>query len=174
MTGNASNAKEVIQRHQFADYLNIGTSENPNWVVMGVGFTTLDETFGAESESEKYVCEPSSSSSVVSYTTVFPFEARLIKSQDAVNALYQVGRNHLTGTDAEFEYCRVELWDKKMTGGSTVVANTFAARKFIVSAEVSGVSGEKKQSLSGNLNAVGEAVDGYFNTETKTFEDAAA
>ena len=68
MAGNVSGAREVVQRHQFADYLNIGTSEKPNWVLMGVGFTTLDETFGAESESEKYVCEPSSSSSVVSYT----------------------------------------------------------------------------------------------------------
>ncbi len=75
MAGNVSGAREVVQRHQFADYLNIGTSEKPNWVLMGVGFTTLDETFGAESESEKYVCEPSSSSSVVSYTSVFPFEA---------------------------------------------------------------------------------------------------
>ena len=42
------------------------------------------------------------------------------------------------------------------------------------SAEVSGVSGEKKQSMSGNLNAVGDPLDGYFNTESKTFEEAAA
>ena len=56
MAGNVSGAREVVQRHQFADYLNIGTSEKANWVLMGVGFTTLDETFGAESESEKYVC----------------------------------------------------------------------------------------------------------------------
>jgi len=39
---------------------------------------------------------------------------------------------------------------------------------------VSGVSGEKKQSMSGNLNAVGDPLDGYFNTESKTFEEAAA
>lgn len=168
-----TNVREVVQRHQFADYLNIGTSDSPKWVLMGVGFTTLDETFGAESESEKYVSEASSSSSVVSYTSVFPFEARLIKSQDAVNALYHVGRNHLTGSDAEFEYCRVELWDQKMDS-SAPVANTFAARKFLVSAELSGVSGEKKQSMSGNLNAVGDPVDGYFNTATTTFEEVAA
>ena len=166
-----NNTRDVVQRHQFADYLNIGTSAKPNWVLMGVGFTTLDETFGAESESEKYVNESASSSSVVSYTSVFPFEARLIKSQDAVNALYHVGRNHLTGSDAEFEYCRVELWDQKMQTESKV-ENTFAARKFLVSAEISGVSGEKKQSMSGNLNAVGDPVDGYFNTKTTTFEAA--
>lgn len=27
MTGNVSGTREVVQRHQFADYLNIGTSE---------------------------------------------------------------------------------------------------------------------------------------------------
>ena len=53
MAGNVSGAREVVQRHQFADYLNIGTFEKPNWVLMGVGFTTLDETFVAESEYEK-------------------------------------------------------------------------------------------------------------------------
>ena len=30
--------RDVVQRHQIADYLNIGTSESPNWVLMGVGF----------------------------------------------------------------------------------------------------------------------------------------
>ena len=103
--------RDVVQRHQIADYLNIGTSESPKWVLMGVGFTSLNETFGAVSESSKYVNEASESSSVVSYKTVFPFEAHLIKSQEAVNTLYNVGRNHLVGADAEFEYCRVELFE---------------------------------------------------------------
>lgn len=109
--------RDVVQRHQIADYLNIGTSESPNWVLMGVGFTSLNETFGAESESSKYVNEASESSSVTSYKSVFPFEAHLIKSQEAVNALYTVGRNHLVGAEAEFEYCRVErmLWHPQWT-----------------------------------------------------------
>ena len=51
MTENTNSKRDVVQRHQFADFLNIGTSEKAKWVLMGVGFTTLDETFGAESES---------------------------------------------------------------------------------------------------------------------------
>ena len=156
--------RDVVQRHQIADYLNIGTSESPNWVLMGVGFTSLNETFGAESESSKYVNEASESSSVTSYKTVFPFEAHLIKSQEAVNALYTVGRNHLVGAEAEFEYCRVELFEGKASAEST-----YAARKFLVSAEVSTIEGDKKQSVKGNLNAVGDPVDGYFNTQTPAF-----
>lgn len=159
--------RDVVQRHQIADYLNIGTSESPNWVLMGVGFTSLNENFGAESESSKYVNEASESSSVTSYKSVFPFEAHLIKSQEAVNALYTVGRNHLVGAEAEFEYCRVELFDGKASAEST-----YAARKFLVSVEVSSLEGDKKQSVKGNLNAVGDPVDGYFNTKTTTFEAA--
>lgn len=159
--------RDVVQRHQIADYLNIGTSESPNWVLMGVGFTSLNETFGAESESSKYVNEASESSSVTSYKSVFPFEAHLIKSQEAVNALYTVGRNHLVGAEAEFEYCRVELFDGKASADST-----YAARKFLVSAEVSSIEGEKKQSVKGNLNAVGDPVNGYFNTKTPAFTAA--
>lgn len=159
--------RDVVQRHQIADYLNIGTSDSPNWVLMGVGFTSLNETFGAESESSKYVNEASESSSVTSYKSVFPFEAHLIKSQEAVNALYTVGRNHLVGAEAEFEYCRVELFEGKASADST-----YAARKFLVSAEVSSVEGDKKQSVKGNLNAVGDPVDGYFNTKTPAFTAA--
>lgn len=156
--------RDVVQRHQIADYLNIGTSESPNWVLMGVGFTSLNENFGAESESSKYVNEASESSSVTSYKSVFPFEAHLIKSQEAVNALYTVGRNHLVGAEAEFEYCRVELFEGKASAEST-----YAARKFLVSAEVSTIEGDKKQSVKGNLNAVGDPVDGYFNIKAPAF-----
>lgn len=158
--------RDVVQRHQIADYLNIGTSESPNWVLMGVGFTSLNENFGAESESSKYVNEASESSSVTSYKTVFPFEAHLIKSQEAVNTLYTVGRNHLVGAEAEFEYCRVELFDGKASAEST-----YAARKFLVSVEASSLEGDKKQSVKGNLNAVGDPVDGYFNTKTLAFTE---
>nr|WP_302390368.1 hypothetical protein [uncultured Blautia sp.] len=154
--------KKAIQRHDIADYLNVGTAEEPKWALMGYGFTTLDEEFGAQSESSKYIHEPSEYSAVVSYTSVFPFTTHMIPDEEAVNALYTVGRNHLTGEDAEFEYCRVELWDAKSEG-------KYAARKFTVSAEVTKMSGDNKQEVSGNLNAVGDPVDGTFDTKTKAF-----
>ncbi|GBU06586.1 hypothetical protein EDD74_1224 [Faecalimonas umbilicata] len=157
--------KGAIQRHEIADYLNVATTSEAKWALMGYGFTTLDEEFGAESESAKYINEASESSSVVSYKSVFPFTTHLIPDEEAVNALYTVGRDHLTGEDAEFEYVRVELWNKKE-------ADKYAARKFTVSAEVSSMSGEKKQELSGNLNAVGDPVDGTFDIKAKKFEVA--
>ena len=159
--------RNVVKRHQYADYLNVGTEAQPEWVLMGTGFTTLDEEPGAQSESVKYVCDKSSTSEVVSYETTFPFEAEQIMDEQAINEIYTIARNHYIGSDAEREYCRVELWNKS-TGG-----NTFEARKFVVSVEVSSFSGENKMTISGNLNAVGDPVLGTFNTSTKKFQPAA-
>ena len=135
--------RNVTKRHEFADYLNIQTEETPSFVLMGTGFTTLDENPGAQTSKKKYVNEAASSSSITSYN---------------------VGRNHCTGSDAEFQYVRVELWDK--VDGKP---NEFAARLFTVSAEISSISGEDEIAVSGNLNAVGDPVNGTFNTETKAF-----
>lgn len=157
-------SRNVTKRHDFADYLNIQTGGNPNFVLMGTGFTTLDENPGAQTSKKKYVNEKASSSSITSYETVFPFTSDLIVQQEAVLALYKVGRNHCTGSDAEFQYVRVELWDKAENK-----ENEFAARLFIVSAEISSISGEDEIAVSGNLNAVGDPIDGTFNTTTKTF-----
>lgn len=160
-------SRNVTKRHEFADYLNIQAEDAPRFVLMGTGFTTLDENPGAQTSKKKYVNEKASSSSVTGYETVFPFESDLIVQQDAVMALYNVGRNHCTGSDAEFQYVRVELWDK-VPGKE----NEFAARLFTVSAEISGISGEDEIAVSGNLNAVGDPVNGTFNTETRTFTPA--
>ncbi len=157
-------SRNVTKRHEFADYLNIQTAEAPEFVLMGTGFTTLDENPGAQTSKKKYVNEASSSSSITSYETTFPFESDLIIQQEAVLALYHVGRNHLTGSDAEFQYVRAELWDKVENK-----ANEFAARLFTVSAEITSISGEDEIAVAGNLNAVGDPVDGTFNTETKSF-----
>lgn len=114
-----SNERAVVQRHQFADYLNTGDDNTPAYKLMGVGFTSLNETPGAQTKSKRYVNEKTSSSSVTSYESQFPFESDLIPEQDAVVALYNVGRNHLTGSDAEFDYVRVELWKPVTTYAKT-------------------------------------------------------
>lgn len=155
----------VIKRHQYADYLNVGTSAAPSWKLMGTGFTQLDEEPGAQSESVKYVCDKASSSEVVGYETKFPFETEQIMEQEAISDIYSIARNHCIGNDAEREYCRVELWNRAGT-------NTFEARKFLVSVEVSSFSGENKMTISGSLNAVGDPILGTFNTSTKTFTAA--
>ena len=157
-----------VYRHQIADYLNIGTSASPEYVLMGYGFTSLNEEPGAQTENVKYVNMKSTASAVTHYETRFPFEAEHIPSEDAIDDLYEIARNHCVGKDAVREYVRVELWN------ATETTNVYEARKFYVSCEITNYEGENKQVLSGNLNAVGDPVLGTFNVSTKTFTEASA
>lgn len=79
--------------------------------------------------------------------------------------LYDVGRNQLTGADAQ-DYIRVELF--KPVSGSTTA---FEARKFVVAVQVDSVSGAGGEvvQMSGNLAGVDDFIDGTFDTSTKTF-----
>ena len=49
--------------------------------------------------------------------------------------------------------------------------NVYPARKFLVAVEVSDFKGNGGETVivSGNLNAVGDFTEGYFDTSTKTF-----
>lgn len=162
---------EKVMRHQIADYLNTGTAEEEAYALMGAGFNSLNEEAGAQTESVTYINDKSATKYVKSYETVFPFETDLISDEDAVTFIYDVGRNQKTGTDAETDYVRVELFSPV---SAPETPNTFKARKFRVSVEVSSTEGEGGSivKMSGNLNVVGDFVDGTFDTSTKTFTPA--
>lgn len=164
MAGN-----ETVMRYQIADYLNTGTSGAETYSLMGVGFNTLDENPSAQSEGKTYICDKTQTSHIKNYQTQFPFDTDLIASETAIMALYDVGRNQKTGSDAEMDYVRVELFQPIAEKD-----NTFKARKFRVSVEVSSIAGGGGETMkvTGNLNNVGAFIDGEFETTTKTFTPA--
>ena len=164
-------ANEVTQRHEIADYLNVGTSTEKKYALMGAGFTALGESPNAQIKTKKYINEKASTSNVNSYQPQFDFEADQIKEDEAVQFIYSVGRNEKTGAGCITQYVRVELWNPVENE-----ENTFTAREFNVAVVVSKMDGEDDQVISGSLNASGDFVDGKFNTTTRTFtafDDAA-
>lgn len=153
-----------VMRHNIADFLNVGTEAIPDWVLMGLGFTTLDENPTAQVEEDTYVNNRNSSGSIASYKNVFPFDTKLITGEEAIDFIFDIARGQLTGSDAETEYCRVEL-----LGGSADSARP--ARKFKVAIEVSGMPGPAGGAMrvTGNLRQIGDLVDGTFNVTTPAF-----
>lgn len=160
---------ETVKRFKIADYINTGTSEEPDYAFMGIGFNTLDESPSAQLDSKTYISQKAQSSQIKGYQPSFPFDTDLIKEEAAVMALYSVGRNQLTGNGAEKDYVRVELFES-VTGKD----NTFMARKFRVAVQVDSIAGNGGESIkvTGNLMGVGDFVDGEFNTATRAFTEA--
>lgn len=167
-------ANESIMRYQIADYLGVLGAEKaaePTFELLGAGVNTLDENPAAQSDTKAYVNDRAASSIIKSYQPQFPFDTDLIKSEKAVMELYTIGRNELTGADAERDYIRVELFEPVASK-----ENTFKARKFRVAVAVDSCAGAGGEAVkvTGNLNNVGTFVDGEFNTQTKTFTEAGA
>lgn len=159
--------KETVLRYQIADYLNTGGATD-KFSLMGVGFNTLDENPSAQTDSKTYISQKVQSSQIKNYQTQFPFDTDLIASEEAVMALYEIGRNQKTGADAELDYVRVELFKPSPEEGAQ---NTFAARKFRVAVAVTGIAGAGGEAVkvTGTLYAVGDPIDGTFHTATKAF-----
>lgn len=165
-TTTETKVNESVQRHMIADYLNVGTAEAPKWVLMGTGFTSLDENPNAQTKERKFICDASSSKTTSSYQTQFPFNAEYMTSEEAIDKLYKIARNQLTGGKAEVDYVRTELFDEC----EPKVDNTHPARKFRCAVEVSTIGdNDGVIELSGNLNNIGSFIPGSFNTKTATF-----
>ena len=164
-------ANETIMRFQIADYLGIPGDSDTTYALMGAGFNTLDENPAAQLDTKAYINDKAASSIVKGYQPQFPFDTDLIKSEEAVMELYKIGRDELTGADAERDYIRVELFEPVASK-----ENTFKARNFRVAVEVASCAGAGGETIkvTGNLNNVGTFVDGEFNTTTKTFTEAGA
>jgi hypothetical protein len=164
-TNTTGNNRNVLIRNRVADYLSVsGTYE-----LMGVGFKSLNESPKAQTDSVTYINESTSSTDITGYETEFAYEANHIPSQKAITALWKDGRNHATGPDALHTYVRVDLYNPVGTPSSA--SAEYMARQFTVANEVSDYEGDggEKVSVSGTLHAVGDPVQGKFNTVAKTF-----
>ena len=155
----------TVLRNMIADYFNVGTAAEPDWVLAGTGFNTLDENPQAQIDTKAYISDRAATSIIRGYETQFPFDTDLIESEEAVLMLYKIGRNQKQGAEAEIEYVRVELF---LPGSGD---NIYPARKFRAAVEVSGITGAGAEVIhvAGNLNNVGDFIDGTFNVTTKTF-----
>lgn len=159
--------RNPTMRYQIADYLMVDDIAE----LMGTGFTSLSESPSAQTDSVTYINEKTSSTDVTGYETEFSYDANHIPSQAAITALWKDGRDHHTGADAQHEYIRVDLYNPIGTASET--SAEFAARKFIVSNEVSDFEGDggEKNSISGTLHAIGDPVQGKFDTVSKKFTE---
>lgn len=160
-----------VSRSDIADYLNVSKTATADWSFMGAGYNSLNESPGAQTEEKIYISDKTSSSTIKSYKTQFAFDTDYLKGEKSIDDIISIARNHEIGSAAEREYCRVDLFDPVAEGET----DKFKARKFKVAVEVSSMTGGGGETVtaSGNLNCVGDPIQGWFDTTTKTFTEGA-
>lgn len=151
----------AISRFLVADYLQIGSTNE----LMSV-FEQIDENPTAQVDEVHFTCNKTSTKNTKGYAPVFPISARMYKNNSVAEWLRDVGEEQKTGSDCETYYYRVRLY-QPIEGQD----NTYYARRFKVSAEISGITGAGGENMviAGNLNSVEDVVIGEFNTVTRTF-----
>lgn len=153
----------VKQRYQEADYLNVTPGDTAKYVLMGTGFTKIDDSPSAQTTSKRYVNNKSATKSIGSYDWSAPYELDMIEAEEAIAFIAEIGRREKTGSDAETDYIRVDLLGTKETNG-------YPARKRRVAIEVAEfVDSDGEITGSGNLLGKGDWEFGFFDPETGTF-----
>ncbi|WP_415347949.1 hypothetical protein [Clostridium perfringens] len=150
----------IRNRTLVADYLKVGEE----FVLMGAGFTDINESPNAKTSKKQYVNDKSPTSSIVSYESEFSFETDQIRDQKAIDYICDIGETHKVGAEAETEYIRVDL-DKPGT-----TENTFRARKFNIAIQVDELTAKDgEMTAKGKLLTRGDLEVGTFNTQSKEF-----
>lgn len=154
----------VRQRRKVADYLNVGTNGKETYEFMGLGFSELNESPGAQTSKKRYINDKSASTSITGYEPEFSFETDQIRSEKAIDYICEIGELQKIGDEAQTSYIKVDL-DKP---GKE--ENTYRARKFNVAIEVSDFDEKDgEMSAKGKFLQVGDLEVGTFNTTTKTY-----
>lgn len=156
----------VKQRRTQANYLNTSTTAAPAYVLMGAGFTELNESPSAQTTSKRYVNDKAASQAITGYEWSTAYTTDQIRAQAAVDFICNIGEKQLTGAEAETDYVIVDL-DKPV---DPPTPNTFEARKLRVAVEVADFGeSDGEMTASGNLLGIGDVVIGTFDTSAKTF-----
>ncbi|ADL53212.1 hypothetical protein [Clostridium cellulovorans] len=150
----------IRKRKTQANYLKV----NNDFEFLGVGFTELNESPGAQVTSKRYIHEASATQSITGYEWTSSFNADQINSEVAIAYIRGIGEMLKLGTDTETEYVIVDL-DRPGTA-----ANTFRARKFNIAVQVDSIDdNDGELGMSGSFLGKGDPVEGTFDTTTKTF-----
>lgn len=155
-------------RWVIADFLNVGTSDAPDWALCGTGFNSLNEQPNAQVQTSKYINSRATTKNIIGYETVFPFDIDTFQEEPAIMRIYDIARNQRTGADAVLEYIRTDFL---ADADGRPIDTAVPARKFRVAVEVSEFSGGGLEALkiSGNLNGQGDFVNGTFDLRQRVF-----
>jgi hypothetical protein len=163
---------QKVMRYDIADFLKVTPAGgSAAYHLLGLGVTKLDESPNPKTNTDAYVDSRNGQTVLTGYDNSFPIDSQLIPDAAAVAALYKVAHDQLTGADAEFEFVRVDLYDRVGSTGKVYHARHFNTT--FVPGDITGAATEV-MSFSGDLNQNGDMVPGTFDLDAKAFTAGAA
>lgn len=161
----------LVMRSQIVPAMNLGTDDAPDWVVCGKGWKKFSESPNAQTENTKYINMDSETIDTTSYSPKYSFECDLMASERTVKEIYSIAKGRKTGSECVRPFIIIDKFD-------TVVGGGFVAWYEKLAVAVSSIDGDKKMTVSGDLNGQGDTIKGVatiddngkitFTPDTKT------
>lgn len=149
---------KMIQRKQWASFMNTGEQAAPVWSRIGEGFTELEMSMGAQTYSRHYVHEKTERKDVTGYATSIAYQCDVYSGDPVIERVSRVMDQELVGDDAQVEIVNVSFF-RPMQGGYEAFL-----RRWAIIPDSRG-AGAEALTMSGVFAAVGDAVPGVFDEE---------
>lgn len=155
----------VVTRSKIHMYMNLSTSESPDFQRMGHGWSKLTENPNAQTDNVQYIDADSATTDTTSYEPNYSFEADLMAGEPTIKKVYDICQDRKTYEDCILDCVKVLAFEDEAGTGTAKVT----AYREKLSVSVSSIDGTKKMTMSGTLNGQGDGIKGKFNLKTKTF-----
>lgn len=158
-----------VMRYMLKEYYGIpGTESTVTFHYVNPGFVKLNETGGAQTESESYIGDKNATTTVTGYENAWDFETQYISGEPVCEDLYEIGVMQKVGGDCERQLVSIDLMKP---AGDTADGKTFKARMFKISVEATPPSGEPRKvtKMSGKFHQLGDMTTGVFDIGSLTF-----
>lgn len=154
-------------REKLMHFFNIGTTETPEYVLLGDGINSLTEDFNPEQDTKHYINHASGSTKVKSYTPSISVEKEYIQGEKLQEWIDEKVKVLPTGADAESDYVRVNILEKPEAGKYKAVRRRCSYQFDSIGGDA---GGDIVNSMT--LGGIGEGEQGTFDITTSTFTPA--
>lgn len=162
-TAQESEAQQVkdllVKRTQIIPAMNLGSKAAPDWAVCGKGWRKFSESPNAQTESTKYINMESETTDTTSYSPKYGFECDLMASERTIKEVYHVAKERKTGSDCVRPFLIIDKFDP-VEDADEKDGKKYVAWYEELAIAVSSIDGDKKMTVSGDLNGQGDTVKG--------------
>lgn len=153
----------LIARKEFMHFVNVGTSDTPEWELLGEGIEELSREMNNEVESKTDILG-NNSTTVTKGNQVSSFDPFKCRRDSKLFAkLYQIYTDDLELSDVEMEFLEVSVFDKTEDGKYQAIKQTGAIDLKSVGGDTTGLD------MPFDVNYIGSKTKGTFDANTKKF-----
>lgn len=153
----------LISRKSLMHFVNVGTSSEPEWELLGDGIEELSREMNNNVETKQDILGQTSTTVTKGnqVSSFDPFKCR--KDSKLFQKLYQIYTDDLELSDVEMEFLEVSVFDEISEG-------TYAAIKQVGAVDLKSIGGDTTGlDMPFDVNYIGAKVKGQFVASTKTF-----